>query len=362
MKILHRYLLKQYLRNLCVCLFVFCLLFLIFDFFDRIDNILPEDADAGTIAKYFFYKIPQTATLMIPVSVLVSTMFTVGILSKNSEITAMRATGATLLWLFRPIIAAGLFVGIISLALNETVVPYTTRRVKEIYNIDIMQKNRTGSYSQGNFWWRSNNDFYSVNMFDSRTNTLMDFSKFELLPDHSIAKRTEARRVKWIDPLLGWSMEDVTRYKFQDPINPEIKHLQALPLPISSQPQDFYDVKTEPDTMSFRQLRRFIREQAANGIPVTGSITDLQNKLAFPFASVVISLVVLPFSLKPARSGSLAGSFVFGLVIGFSYYAVHSFSLAMGRAELWPPMISAWMANILVGCVALILNLGAEAP
>ena len=89
---------------------------------------------------------------------------------------------------------------------------------------------------------------------------------------------------------------------------------------------------------------------------------DLQAKISFPFIILVVSIVSLPFALRPARTGSMAFSFLAGLFIGFSYYAIHAFSVAMGRAELWNPFLAAWMANVVMLFVGTVLNLGAESP
>jgi lipopolysaccharide export system permease protein len=76
----------------------------------------------------------------------------------------------------------------------------------------------------------------------------------------------------------------------------------------------------------------------------------------------IVGMIVLPFTLLPARSGSMAQSSLAAFFVAFTYFAVDSFSISMGRADLLPPVLAAWMANIVMGAVALVLNLGAEAP
>ena len=362
MKILHRYLLSQLLKNFALSLLAFTLLFLTFDFFDRIDNILPEDASIFTIMEYFLCRIPSIVSLMLPVSMLVATLFTIGLLSKNSEITAMRASGVTVFWIAKPIYITGLILSFASILLNETLVPYATRRAKEIYNLDIQKKNDTGTYSQSDFWWRSGNSFFSVGMFDSRTDTLHDLSRLDLTDNFEVSKRVNAEKAQYLTENLGWSMKSVIEYKFGKNGVDAAKHPGSEPLNISSTPQDFYDVKADPHAMSYRQLRKFIRSQAANGVSTKSFLADLYEKFASPFLIFIVIPVVLPFALIPARSGSLALSFLAALVIGFSYYAVHSLSLAIGRADMWHPMLAAWMANIVMGAVGLVLSLGAESP
>ena len=362
MKLLHRYLLVQLVRNITLSLLVFVLLYITLDFLDRIDNIVAERASIFHTAQYFLYKIPLSITLMMPIAMLVGVLFTMGILSKNSEITAMRASGLTVLWIARPLLLVGGILSLLSLALNETLVPFATRRVKEIYNIDIRQKDKRGAYSQNDLWWRTGNDFFSVGAFDSRTATLHEVSRLDISEDFSISRRTDATTAHWIDATLGWSMNGVTEYRFSPDSPLEIRRFQSLPLTIRESPESFYNVETEPDTMSFRALRSFIKRQARNGINIRGYLADLHAKLAFPFLNLIIVLVVLPFVMKGSRHGSLAGGVVAALVIGFSYYAVHSFSISLGRAEIWHPILAAWMANGVMGLIGLVLVLGAESP
>lgn len=362
MKILHRYLLKQLLRNFGICLFALVALFEVFEFFDRFDNLLAENASLGTSLKYFALKLPQTLNLMLPVAMLVATLFTVGILSKHSEITAMRAAGLPILWLSRPLLAFGFILSIGSLILGETLVPYTQRKAQEVYNLDIRKKDERGSYNQANFWWRKGQEFNSADFFDSRTSTLHLFSSFSLGEDFRVNTRIDASQVDWVNPTLKWTMKGVTEYRFGPDNTVESKKFNALPLLIDETPEDFYDTKTDTSTMSYRQLRKFLKQQRANGIPVTGYRTELYAKFSFPFIVLIVTLVILPFALKPARSGSLAISFIAGSVIAFCYYAVHSFSISMGKAELWNPFLAAWMANLVMGAVGLVLTWGAESP
>ena len=362
MNILRRYLLSYFIRNVALCLMVLVMLFLVFDFFDRIDNIMAEDAGLWISVQYFLYKVPLTVTLMFPVALMVATLLTIGLLSKNSEITAMRASGITIWWLAKPLLATGLLASLLVILINETVVPFAQRRVREIYNIDIRQKDKKGYFSQNDFWWRSKDSFFSVGVFDSRSNSLHEVSEFQVNNQFDLVRRTNAEKAEWMDELLGWSMVDIDEFKISADGEIEARTAPRRPLPISEQPSDFYDFKTDPYTLSFAELRSFMKKQIRNGLSVTGYLPYLYEKLASPFLNFIVVLVVLPFALKPARSGSLAASSIAALVIGFSYYAVHSFSIAMGKAEILPPLISAFTANALMLFVGTILLLGSESP
>ena len=364
MKILHRYLVSQYLRNLALCVCIATVLFMIIDFFDRIDNILAEQASLWMALQYFLFKIPLTIHHMLPVAVLVATLFTLAMLSKNSEITAMRASGLKILWLTRPLLVVGIIVSLVSLLLNETIVPYASRRVSEIYNIDIRRKTERGAYSQENFWWRTGENFFSVDSFDSRDNTLHQLSWFKVNDRGEIMRRTMAEKAVWIEGELnlGWNMRNVRDLAFAPDGRTQTRSYKQLPLPIEEKPEYFYNAERKAESLSFRQLSRYMQELSEDGIKVSSYRPELYAKLSFPFVCLTCILVAIPFGIKPARSGNLATSFVAGITIGFSYYLVHALSLALGRGELISPILAAWIANVILASVGAILILGAEAP
>lgn len=363
LRTLNRYLSRQLRGFFLMALGILTTLFLVVDFFDRIDNIIAEQPEITLVLEYFLLKIPHTIVLMMPIAVLVSTLMTTGLLSRNSELAAMRAAGITIAEIARPIIGMGLLLSLINLGLNELLVPYASRRVHEIYNIDIKQKDASGAYSQNDFWWRAGQTFYSVGAFDSRTSTLTGFSAFDVGDDMSLTRRTNADTVTYLDQLLGWSMHNVTEYRFiRDISSPDSTTYPHLPLPSPKEPADFYYVETDPSTMSYKSLRRYIAEQQENGLGVDTHYADLYAKFSFPFVCAIMPIVVLPFSLRPARSGSMAPSILAALCIGFGYHVVHSFAISLGRAELLPPLIAAWLANFIMVSVGTILLAGAENP
>jgi lipopolysaccharide export system permease protein len=362
MSIIHRYILSSLLRNLALCITLFAALFLVIDFFDRIDNIVAAGASFGSAIEYFLFKVPLTLNLMIPLAFLVATLFTLGTLSKNSELTAMRAAGLSTFYLARPIYIAGIIVSLLSIVFNETIVPTATRRVKEIYNIDIQKKDARGAYSQSNYWGRKNNRFINLNMFDSRTDSMMGISVFHVNSDFEVTRRTNAVQGNWISGTYGWMMKDMTEYRFSSNNQTEYEKRATFPLATSEEPESFYNVETDADTMSYRTFRKYIKRQADSGVATARLLTDLYAKISFPFITFIASFIALTFAIRPARSGNLAMSFVAGLVIGFSFYVLHSYSIAMGRAEILEPMIAAWLANIIMLGVGSVLYLGVDSP
>jgi lipopolysaccharide export system permease protein len=185
---------------------------------------------------------------------------------------------------------------------------------------------------------------------------------FRIGETFEIRDAMQVAKASWLGPEFGWVGEQITQYTTS--ANGELtatKHRQ-LPLNIGKTPKDFFQVKASAQSLSYFDLKNFIAEREKSGLDWGSYLVELHSKIAFPFVIFIVPLAVLPFAVRSARSGSLAGGFAAAMAIGFSYYALHSLAVALGRAEFLPPVLAAWTANISLAVVGLALNLGAEAP
>lgn len=359
--ILHRYLLKQFFNVLFLCLLAATTLFLVFDLFDRIGSFISDGSTVMQVISYMFFKIPMVLHLMMPVAILIATILSLGRLSQLSEITAMRACGASLLSLASPLLWVGLLLSFTMLLAGETIVPWATQRVEEIYHLDIRKKVEKGAFSRANFWYRSQRRFFNIGLYDAPEATLRGISIFELDDHFNLKRRTDAREAKWQGSAkIGWTMSDVIEISVDRKGGFHSSPLAKAPLVINEQPSDFYKMERRAESLSYFALRDYIEKLRSEGVSVTNYMVDLAAKLAFPFVNFIVVVIAIPFALIPARSGNLTMSFVAGVSIGFGYYIVHALSISLGKAELLPIVACAWTANVLLGSLGGYLLAGAE--
>ena len=349
--ILHRYLIRQFLSALILSLAASTTLFLVFDLFERMKTFLKEEATLLQVLSYLAFKIPLILTLMTPIAVMVAVLVSVGRMSQLSEITAMRACGASIFWLATPLFFTGLLISSLVFFGNETIVPWAERKVSDIYRLDVKKHLEKGKLSRADFWYRTKNRFFKVDLYDSRENTMNGITIFELDKDFRLARRFDAAVTRWRGPIVGWVMDDVTEISTNSKGSYSSAHYPHLPLLIDEKPADFYNLKLEPDTMSSHDLRHYIRKLKSDGVPTTQWKVRLAAKASFPLLSAIVVLVVFPFALIPARSGRMTLSFVIGLSIGFGYYIVHAICSSLGTAELIPVYSAAWAANVFLLCI-----------
>ena len=109
---------------------------------------------------------------------------------------------------------------------------------------------------------------------------------------------------------------------------------------------DFIQVQNAPDTMSFLRAARLRGEAAGERPPDRPYLVELYSKLSFPLVHVIMALVAIPFALVSPRSGGRAIGIAVAIVISVGYWLVHSVAVAFAQADLLPPALAAWTANI----------------
>ncbi|MBA7583589.1 hypothetical protein ES708_25535 [subsurface metagenome] len=123
MTILDRYILKEFIKIFALILVSLAGLYLIVDFFERIRMFLSNHASMRQMASYFLLTLPVILSQMIPIAVLLSTLLSFGILSRNCEITAMKANGLSLYRISLPVIVASFAICMATFLLNEFITP-----------------------------------------------------------------------------------------------------------------------------------------------------------------------------------------------------------------------------------------------
>jgi lipopolysaccharide export system permease protein len=358
--ILTRYISKQFILSFFGTLAAFTLVFLMFDFFDRVRVFVKEGATIMQILTYVILKIPMIIQLMTPVGALLATLFSIGKLSQLSEITAMRACGASLWHLARPLMLIGLLISVVTFIAGETIVPWSTRAVEELYQIDIRKKAEKGSYSRQNYWYRQGQNLYNVGLYDSRSSTLSQVSVLELNDNFQLLRRIDAPNVRWQGPTPGWMMENAIELYFDETGRVFFSQYKKLPLVIREHPRDFYAMQLSPESMGFFQLGEYIKKLQHEGVPVRKYVVDQMAKLSFPLINFFVVVLAFPLSIVSVRSRTMTRSFIYALSAAFTYYLVHAFFVNLGASGILPIIPAAWGGVILFALVSGYMMAGAE--
>jgi lipopolysaccharide export LptBFGC system permease protein LptF len=121
-------------------------------------------------------------------------------------------------------------------------------------------------------------------------------------------------------------------------------------------PSYFGTRRLEPQFMSYSQLREYIEQLQSSGFDVVAQRVALERKVSFPFVTLIMTLIAVPFAVSTGRRGAMYGVGV-GIVLAISYWVAFSVSAALGAGGVLTPALAAWAPNVLFGAGALYLLL-----
>ena len=353
MKIVDRYLIHEYLRNLLFITLSFLALFLIIDFFEKIRMFLSNHATFGQIGSYFLFMMPMIVSQILPAAVLVASLVTCGTLSRHSEITAMKANGISLYRIALPILTIAALTSLAIFFLSEWVTPLTNERAERIRLVEVQKYPSMGSFKQDQIWYRGKKGIYNFRLFDARTGTLQGITIHYLDRQMNLVMRLDAERGEWKEG--RWLFHNVLITRFDNGEFPVLSRMKQQVADLPERPSDFQLIQKDVEAMGYFELKRYIRKLQSEGYDATRYVVDLHGKMAFPLVSILLAVIGVSFSLRSERSGGIAQGIGAGLVIGFSYWLVYAFGMSLGRSGALPPFIAAWFANMLFAVASLVL-------
>jgi LPS export ABC transporter permease LptG len=353
--LLDRYVSRIYLRVVGLAFLALLGLFYISTFIDRSDKLFKGQATTGMLASLLVYLTPQFVYYVIPIAALLSVLVTFGILARSSELTVMKACGVSLYRLALPLVILSLVWSAVLFALEQEILGRANRRAFALDDTIKGRPQRTISPLNRRWIIGRDGSIYHYGYYDPRQKSIFGLSIYRLDPKawrlamHTFASRAQFDRA-WIGD-TGWTEDFSSR-------PPTWKPFSRQPVKIES-PDYFETEHTDVELMTVPQLRKYVAELAASGFNHIPPAVELQQKLAFPLVTFVMTLLAVPFGVTTGRRGTLYGIGL-GVVIALSYWVVSSVFIAIGKAGLLSPELAGWTPNIIVVAIALYLILTAR--
>jgi len=354
MRILDRYLLREFLKALGFSLLAFVLIFILVDVFEKLDFLIDHRVSLPLAALYYLYQIPFIAVLVTPVAMLLASMSTTGSLARHNELISMKAAGLHLYRIFQPLFLLGLAVSLAVLVVGETTIPATNRLKGDLERQRIRREVPSQSTVRYNFFYDGTlgRQFYFKRL-DASQGLADSLSLLQLDGRHNIILRLDARQAYWRQG--RWVLQDVIERRFQPDGSEQARRLPQLILEdCPEKPEDFIEKNLVPDEMSFLELRRYIDRIRRSGGDVQRSVVDLYLKISFPFANLIILLFGLPIMAHVKRSGA-ALTFAVSMFICFLFWGILQTGRALGHGGALSPLLAAWLPNLIFGAVGFYL-------
>jgi LPS export ABC transporter permease LptG/LPS export ABC transporter permease LptF len=354
-----RYLVREYFMFLGFGVLMGSVLFIVVDLLQTLDRFLRVKPPLVLILLHFAYNLPPELYKGLPLIVLIATVFLFLSLTRQRELDALKAAGISLYRVSLPILLTALVISVAAVVFQEAALPEISAKAEEVDRVKIRGQLPRHLQRQSQIWYRaSDTRFFRMALLDPVEKSMEGLLVLEIDRNFRLANRLEAEKARWTPD--GWRLTNGASRRF-DSLNrvrtePFTSRVALMPEHID----DFTQIQKSPEAMSFLELRAYVTKLQESGHQVGKYVVQLYSKLSFPFVHLIMALVAIPFALASPRSGGRAVGIGVAIVIAVGYWMVHSMALAFAQADLLPPALAAWTANVVFAGLGTALFLNAR--
>jgi lipopolysaccharide export system permease protein len=355
MKIITRYLAREFAQNFFLGLGAFSAIYLTVEFFERINVFLYNHATWPMMGSYFLNKFPSILFQVAPAAVLLSSIITLGMMSRHNEVMAMKSGGVNLWSLVHPILGVVALIFFALLGLNELVVPAANQNARAIRDLIIDKKTPVAAFKQSQIWIHGQQTIYNIQLYHPGRNSLEGLTLYRFSPEFELIERVDARRAQWEGG--KWVLSGVSVTDFTAKGLPVRRNYQELVLSLPETPHDFQIAEKNPEEMNYRELRDYVGKIERDGYNSAKYRTAMYAAISFPFISVIMAFLGIPLALRKERSAGMALGIGYCILISFFYLVVYSFILELGKGGTLPAFLAAWLGNFIFALAGIYLLL-----
>ena len=353
--ILDRYIGMIYLRSVALAFGALLGLFYIGTFIDKTEKLFKGQATTGMVLQLLGFMTPQFIYFVIPLSVLLGVLITFGVLSRTSELSVMKACGISLYRVAAPLFLLSLVFSGVLYALEQKVMARANERAEALDSQIRGRPPRTANLLARRWVVGRDGAIYHYAQFDQQQNVFRNLEVYGIskagwrLDRQVFATRAAFDGQTW-QAGKGWEQEFAGKGTWS------AFETRALAI----EPPDYFEtLQPLAEMMSVPELKRYIDELSASGVNVVPLSIELQKKLAFPFVTVVMTLLAIPFGMTAGKRGTLYGIGI-GIVLALIYWILGGAFAAVGKAGVLSPIMAGWAPNILAAGSAAYLLLTAR--
>ncbi len=344
MTLISKYIFKEFISLVAGVLLCILVVYLCVEFLQKADRLIKHHATLLQVARYFLYSMPVMISMSLPMATLIGALLSLGNLSGHSEIIAMRAGGVSLFKIVSPLLAGGLLISVFGFINNEFIMPVCTSRATYIRSVEIEKKQQQVMFQQSKLWLRGpHNSIANIDLISPSRTEMRGLNIYKLSPDFSIHERITAEALIWDQGVWRLKKSRTTTIT-SDTVR--TRNSDGEIFNIVDNPDDLGMIVKDSEEMSFGEMWDYVKRLKSSGYEAAKYEVELHSKLAFPFASLLVILISIPFSFHKVRSGGTAKGIAFAVLIAFAYLTLMGIGQSLGNSGHLPPILAAWLANM----------------
>ena len=351
MNLLNRYIIKKILSKYLFLLIGFLILFLIVDIIENIDKFTESKISTNQIFYYYVYSIPWFISIALPMTTLLSCIFTIGQLQKHHELTALKASGVSLKRLSITFILLGVVISAGSFMFDNTLVSSSVKKRGEITKKYLNNKKQSQQIKKFHLVSDKNNlenivyiSNYNFIKRESRNVTITELENNNLLATYDIDT------FAWDENTSSWSCSGIKRRTASNNFQAENIKKEQKEFLIYNQDnikdnfkeEDLIKFLPDSDELNYWELKK-LSDRRPQDLRLK---VDYNFKIAFSCTSLIMILFGVGLSVRNPRTNSATGIGV-GIMVIFLYYVGMKFGQSLGYNKILSPFLSVWLINLI---------------
>ena len=358
---LDQYLIKQFAIILGLSIIGFLSVFVIVDLIENLDRFVDNKVPYYIVFKYYLYTLPWFIGIALPMSTLISTVFSIGVIVKKNEWTAMKSSGISLYRLAIPFLLLGLLISILSFVLDNKLVSWGNKKRFEIDSSYIKKRSRhkLKNNLKDIFLQKNTSTHISLERYDIKKEK-GDVLTWVDLGEVSLKRRIDAKKIIWDKENNLWKLKSYSIRNFINGIENSVFFSKKDTLiNLDFNPNDINKQARSPEELDYYELTTRIIDLKENGVKTTKWEVTRYLKVSFALSNLIVVLFGIPLVVFKEKDGLSFGIGMSVFVI-FSYYAFIKFGQSMGFKGQLSPILSAWIGNIIFSTGGIILLIRAK--
>lgn len=343
-RLLEAYVAREFLKIFFLCLLAFLSIFLVVDFFEKIDRMVRAGLGMSEMGRYVLLKIPFGLEQVLAPAVLLGAVLTFGLLARARETMAIRTSGLDILGLTRPVIILAVLVSAFLLSLNLYLVPWSQGRLNTFWDVRVLKKPPQSLLNLEHFWYKGDKVIYNILRYRKDLKTMEGVKLYRFDEHFRLVQIVAARRGVWEEE--RWRFYDGIVQNFSLLGEEKQKNFGREDLFLTEKPDDFGFLEKKVTEMDVLEIARYVERLERDGYKSTPYRLELQSRLALGLAPLALALLGLGLVLWQEEV-YIPATVALSLVLMFAYWLVMGFANSLGQAGRWPFFPAVWLPHLL---------------
>lgn len=354
MFLLNRYILSQFFRIFWTVTAAFAAIYLLIDFFEKIDNFTEAGKPLTLVFKFFLLSIPFIIDQLGPVLILLTGVITLGLLNHRHELTALKAGGLSLRVIVRPVLTGGILCTLLFLFMAQWLLPPTIATTNTIWYENVKGMVPLGIFRHGRYYYKGQQGFYSFSRPDPRQAIFYAFSYSSWTPRYNLASLISAESAEWKDQ--QWILHNGQIQIRNDDDTYQTTPFAEKKVSLPEKPDDFFVPRYEASELSITSLYQRIHRQRTEEDRVRAR-ADFYGRISYTLLGLPLLLLGLPVLLlscqKWGRDLSIAIPASTGLA--FVAWGLWGALQSLAQANYINPLLAASAVHLVFGAIGIFL-------